>query len=195
MAKIFVIMGKSATGKDSVYKRLLEISELKLKKVVIYTTRPIRSGEVNGEEYFFVDEETLNKFKSDHKIIENRLYNTTLGPWHYFTVDDGQINLDESNYLIIGTLESYIAIKRYVGEKDVVPIYLEVDDGIRLRRALYREETQGNPQYSEMCRRYLADAKDFSHKKINEAGISKVYKNDDIELCIDEIKKDIKAKE
>ena len=59
MGKIYCIMGKSSTGKDSFYKKLLEDRELNLKKIVMYTTRPIRAGEVNGVEYFFVNEEKM----------------------------------------------------------------------------------------------------------------------------------------
>ena len=50
MGKIFCIMGKSATGKDTIYKRLLADGALKLNKIVTYTTRPIREGERAGEE-------------------------------------------------------------------------------------------------------------------------------------------------
>lgn len=50
MGKIFYVMGKSASGKDTIYKELRErIPELKT--VVLYTTRPIRDGETEGVEY------------------------------------------------------------------------------------------------------------------------------------------------
>ena len=57
MGKMVYLMGKSSTGKDTVYKRLLEKEELKLETIVPYTTRPIRAGEEQGEEYFFTDED------------------------------------------------------------------------------------------------------------------------------------------
>ena len=53
MGKIFYIMGKSATGKDHLYEALAGREELRLNPIVLYTTRPIRSGEQNGREYFF----------------------------------------------------------------------------------------------------------------------------------------------
>ena len=59
MGKIFCLMGKSSTGKDTIYKRLLEDQELGLQRIVPYTTRPIREGEQEGVEYHFVSEETL----------------------------------------------------------------------------------------------------------------------------------------
>ena len=59
MGKIICLMGKSSTGKDTIYKRLLEDQELHLKKLIPYTTRPIREGEQEGIEYHFVDEKHL----------------------------------------------------------------------------------------------------------------------------------------
>lgn len=42
MGKIFYIMGKSASGKDKIYSRLLANEQINLKKLILYTTRPIR---------------------------------------------------------------------------------------------------------------------------------------------------------
>ena len=52
MGKIFYIMGKSASGKDKIYSILLADQELNLRKMVLYTTRPVREGEENGKQYF-----------------------------------------------------------------------------------------------------------------------------------------------
>lgn len=52
MGKIFCLMGKSASGKDTIYSRLLKMPELTLKKVIPYTTRPMRQGEIDGDTYF-----------------------------------------------------------------------------------------------------------------------------------------------
>lgn len=192
MARLFIILGKSSTGKDTLYKKLMDCEELKLKTAVIYTTRPIRNSETNGVEYHFVDEAVLLKLQKENKIIEHRAYDTIYGIWHYFTVNDGQINLEESDYLMLGTLESYAQIREYYGKDKVIPIYLEVEDGIRLSRALYREQKQENPKYAEMCRRYLADEADFSEENLKKYGIIKRYQNIDIDVCLKEIENDIK---
>jgi Guanylate kinase. len=192
MAKIFVIMGKSASGKDTIYKKLLENKELNLKNIVIYTTRPKREFETDGVEYNFVDEDTFRELQSRNKIIEYRSYNTVQGIWYYFTVNDGQIDLDNNDYLIIGTLQSYGQLRDYFGQDKVVPIYIEVDDGIRLMRALLREQKREIPQYAEMCRRFLADCEDFSEENIAAYGIKKRYRNTDIDKCVQEIIADIK---
>lgn len=192
MGKIYIVMGKSATGKDTIYKRLLESSELVLKTAVMYTTRPIRRSEVDGVEYYFVDEATLTKLEMDNKIIEHRAYDTVHGVWHYFTVNDGQINLAIADYLMIGTLETYSQIRKYFGEEKVVPIYIEVEDGVRLQRAIKREQKQEQPKYAEMCRRFLADDEDFSEDNLKKHGIIKRYQNNDINICLQEVISDIK---
>ena len=188
MGKIFLLMGKSTSGKDTIYKELIKDEKLGLDKVVPYTTRPMRDGEKDGVQYFFKKENEYLELKSQGKIIEERTYYTHYGEWRYFTVDDGQINLKDGNYLVIGTLESYCYIKDYFGKENVVPLLIDVEAKIRLRRAMAREDKQEHPKYDEMCRRFLADEEDFSEDKIESAGITERFTNNaKIESCIDEI--------
>lgn len=191
MAKIFFVLGKSCSGKDTIFKKLKEDRKLNLNTVTGYTTRPMREGEINGVEYFFVNNEELEALKNQGKVIECRDYNTVYGVWSYFTVDDGQINLEKGNYLYIGTLESYEQMVRYYGKEVVVPIYVEVETGERLTRAVNRERQQENPKYTELCRRFLADEEDFCEENIKKAGIKKRYENNSLERCIEEIVEDI----
>ncbi len=193
MPKLFVIMGKSATGKDTLYKELIKNTDLGLKEVISYSTRPIRNGERDGVEYFFVSTDKLEELINEDKIIEIRQYNTVQGLWSYFTVNDGQIDLNNYNSLIIGTLESYEQIRNYFGKENIYPIYVEVDNGLRLQRALDREKSQETPQYTEMCRRYLADEEDFSEENLRRLGICKRYQNNDLDKCTEQIIKDIKT--
>ena len=186
MGKIYYVMGKSCSGKDTIYRRLTE-RHPELHTIVPYTTRPIREGERDGVEYFFVDQERMEEMRTSGRIIELRSYNTVRGIWNYFTADDGQICLQENSYLMIGTLESYQSMRDYFGKDALVPIYVEVEDGIRLERAIGRERKQIRPQYEEMCRRFLADAKDFSEDNLMRAGITKRFDNMDLEQCLSEI--------
>ena len=188
MGKMVYLMGKSSTGKDTVYSRLLQWQEGRLQKVVPYTTRPIRLGGEEGKEYHFTDDEGYEKLNAQGKVIESRAYQTYYGVWRYFTVDDGQIDLQRNCYLMIGTLESFLKMSAYYGREQMLPILLEVDDGVRLQRALDREKRQDHPGYEEMCRRYLADARDFSEEKIAEAGIEHRFCNTELTKCVEEIK-------
>ena len=78
MSNIYYLMGKSSSGKDTIYKRIKELHP-ELKTVTIYTTRPIREGEKNGKEYYFVNEEKLQQLLDDGKVIELRTYDTVHG--------------------------------------------------------------------------------------------------------------------
>lgn len=192
MGKIFYILGKSSTGKDTIYKRIRQQFENSLKPVVLYTTRPIRDGEINGVTYHFVAEEEYENIKSSGKIIEERSYNTVHGLWRYFTVEEKDFSISDDNYLMIGVLSSYESIRDYYGSNKVFPIYIEVDDGIRLERALKREMKSENRKFTEMCRRFLADSEDFAEEKIENAGIKKRFNNIDLDSCIKEIEEYIR---
>lgn len=186
MGKIFYCFGKSATGKDTLYK-LIKEKRPELKAVVPYTTRPIRSGETEGVEYHFVTNETMDGLKTAGKVIESRTYQTIYGPWTYATVDDGQIDLDKDSYLMIGTLESYTATRNYYGKELLVPLYIEVEDGLRLERALKREREQKNPKYAELCRRFLADDEDYRQELMDVAEVTKRYQNIELETCLNDL--------
>ena len=165
MGKIYCMMGKSSTGKDTLYKMLLEDGALSLKKIIPYTTRPMRRGETDGVEYYFCGEKELSGLLEQGKVIELR-----------------------QNYLLIGTLEAYGKLRDYFGKERVVPIYIEVEDGIRLERAIGRERQQREPHYEEMCRRFLADAADFSEEKLLDAQITMRFVNDDLKQTEENIR-------
>jgi len=182
-------MGKSATGKDSIYKKLLENDELNLKEVVLYTTRPMRKKETEGVEYHFVTEDRLKELRNTGKVIEERCFNTIDGPWYYFTVNDGKMDLTTGNYISINTLEGFNQIRKYLGNDKVKPVYIEVSDIELIKRAVKREEKQINPNVAELCRRFLADNADFSEENLKLSGIDvkSRFNNDELEVCVDKI--------
>lgn len=187
MSKIFYLMGKSSSGKDTVYRELMK--RYSFKKIIMYTTRPLRSGEVNGREYHFTTIPDFMALKKAGKVLEYRCYKTVQGPWYYFTVNDGQFDGDENDrFLLIGTLESYIQTRNYLlGKHKLIPVYLEIDPGLRLERALFREKQMEKPDYRELCRRFLADEEDFSEEMIQSAEIEVRFNNTDLESCVAEI--------
>lgn len=187
MGKLFYIIGKSSTGKDTIFQSLLEKKDLGLRPLVLYTTRPMRAGETPGLQYHFTDENGLAKLEAQGRMIELRAYHTVHGIWKYFTADTEATDLERSSYLAVGVLESFRSVRDYYGKDRVVPIYIEVEDGERLQRALDRERAQEEPRYAEMCRRFLADSEDFSEEKIQEAGIEKRFYNRELTECIEEI--------
>ncbi|MBO4898885.1 MAG: guanylate kinase [Lachnospiraceae bacterium] len=188
MNKLICLMGKSCTGKDTIYKRLVADEELNLNILVPYTTRPIRKNELSGIEYHFVSEEEYEKFAGEGLILEDRAYNTAHGIWRYFTIRDEQMIASDGNYIYIGTLEAYNKLKEKLGADKVLPVYIEVDDSIRIDRAVRREHKQAEPRFVEMCRRFLADTEDFSDENLEAAGIKDRFKNEDLDECLSEVK-------
>lgn len=187
MGIIFCLMGKSASGKDFIYRSLRGREDLQLKNIVPYTTRPIRFGEIDGLTYFFRTDTEAEEMERAGRIIEMRTYHTVHGDWKYFTADDGQIDLSQQDYLMIGTPESYMKIRDYFGAEHVCPVYVWVDDGERLERALRRERKQEQPKYAEMCRRFLADEQDFSAEHLKAAGIELMFENREKEQILRDV--------
>ena len=187
MGKIICLMGKSSSGKDTIYKKLLMQESVHLETIVPYTTRPIRAGEKDGVEYHFTDEEGYQTLLGQGSVIESRAYHTCYGIWRYFTVADAAVDLDKFSYVLIGTLEAFAQLRRFYGADKVVSVMIELDDGVRLQRALDREKAQDHPKYEEMCRRFLADAEDFSAEKLAKADINRTFYNDQLDGCLDEI--------
>lgn len=189
MSNIFYIMGKSATGKDTIYRKIKE--NMDLKSYILYTTRPIRSGEKDGVDYFFVTRNQIDEFNKQGKVIESRTYNTVHGPWTYATIADDQLK-QKGDMITVGTLESYNKIKEYLQNHKSVkvqPIYISIDEEERRKRAIAREAKQKEPKYAEMERRLKADNIDFSEENIKLAGITEkeTFKNYDLNTCVKEI--------
>ena len=124
MRNIIAIMGKSSSGKDSIYRILSDDTDFQFQNIVPYTTRPMRYGEFNGVEYFFPDEEEFQRLKSSGKIIEDRAYNTVMGIWRYFTVNDDQFNCNDKDFIMICTLETYEKMIEYMPYHNFIPIYI-----------------------------------------------------------------------
>ena len=150
MGKIFCVMGKSASGKDTIYNKILQDDSLMLSRIIPYTTRPIRDGETQDKDYHFCNEEDVKRLSAQGRIIELREYNTVYGVWKYFTVNDDDIDLrckrlsDSRN---TGVLHKDT---RLFGSDKVLPIYVEVEDGDRLIRAIH--PGKGASRYLNMRR-------------------------------------------
>lgn len=190
---IYVLMGKSAVGKDTVLKKLLEINNGSLNKIIQYTTRPIKENEKNGVEYYFVDEAFMKELENKGQIVERRLYRTVYGNWYYFTANE-EIDIEKKDYILIGTLEVLACLREYYGREYVNGIYLSLDDGERLQRALTRERGVKNPRYAEMCRRFLTDNEDFSEESLEKQRVEYIVDNTDLNTTLKNITDFIKKR-
>ena len=102
MNHIFYIIGKSSSGKDTMYSRI--VAELGLLPIVLYTTRPVRNNEQEGVDYHFVDNDRFREMLKSGMVIESRTYHTCHGDWTYYTAVDS-ISLDKGDCVGIGTIE------------------------------------------------------------------------------------------
>ncbi len=196
MGRIYMLIGKSASGKDKIYRSLIDDRRLNLNPIILYTTRPMREGESEGTEYHFTDIPHMKLLRDKGLIIEERVYHTIFGDWYYFTADDGSIDIEkDKEYITIGTIDSFVKMKDYFGDENICPVYIEVDDEIRLLRAIEREKKQPKPAYKELCRRFISDCEDFSDERLKNAGINKSFSNNStLEECISNIKSYINKK-
>ena len=161
MSRVFCLVGKSCSGKDTLYARILE-RHPELIPVIPHTTRPRRAGEVDGHNYWFVTETQLRQFEAQGDVLEKREYRTVQGLWTYFTL---RFDLD-TDRLLITTLAGARALMDCYGPGHVRVVYLHVDDRTRLLRYIDRESRQARPDYAEVCRRFLADQTDFSEEQL-----------------------------
>ena len=75
----------------------------------------------------------------------------------------------------------------YYGKEKLIPLYVTVDDGVRLERAIARERQQQEPKYTELCRRFLADEADFSPERLAELDVTEAFENQELEACVQAI--------
>lgn len=197
MGKLFMILGRSAVGKDTIFANLIKDQDLVLSPVVTYTTRPKRQAEEEGVQYHFVTERRMYDLEEQGKIIEKRVYHTKRGDWYYFTVDGG-IDLSQGSYIMIGTLDSYNSMKDYYFKKnhykechEVEPIFIDASDDSIYNRMLLREKDQKIPNFDELHRRFAADKEDFSKHNLSKAGINYVFENENLDQCLARIKQHI----
>lgn len=161
---IYMYIGPSSSGKDTFYKYTLD--KYYVKPIILNTTRPKRENEIDGINYYFTSKEKLDQMDKNKELIERRDYNTKYGIWSYATSSN---NIDLStNYITLNTWDGYQKYIDYYGDNVIVPIYFDTSDELRLERALLREKLEKNPKYDELCRRFLADKKDFTDKQIDK---------------------------
>lgn len=144
---MLVIIGESASGKTTLQEMLVNDND-KFKKVVTYTTRPMRKGEVNGKDYHFVSEDKFQKLIKNDFFVEHAKYRN----WSYGIAKKDCINAKDN--VAILTPAGLRALKR-IGA-DVKSVYLYVDRRSRLISILTRGD-----DIDEAYRRNLSDVGQF----------------------------------
>lgn len=149
---LIAIYGKSASGKDTYLNELIK-EYPNLNKILLATTRPPREKEIDGIDYLFVKDKEIKRDK------EKFLWPIEFNGWTYAIVKES-IKQDKIN---IGIFNTYWMTKLFedCGKTyDLITIEVFEADKTRLLRSLNRENS---PNCAEICRRFLADEKDFSN--------------------------------
>lgn len=96
---MLVILGKTASGKDTIVDEL--VNKYGYKKIIIYTTRPIRKGEIPDITYNYITEQDfLDKVRQGF-FAEYKTYKTVEGTWYYGSALQDYANLNEKCVIIL----------------------------------------------------------------------------------------------
>lgn len=157
MYKIVTLSGKAGAGKDRMMQEVLKVlreesPEFTINEIVSCTTRPMREGEVEGKNYYFLTHEEFAERLADGTMVEATIFND----WCYGSCLE-HMNEDGIN---IGVYNPEgVAILQSIPDIMVYSIFVDAPDKVRLLRQLNREE---NPDVKEIIRRFSADEADFS---------------------------------
>jgi guanylate kinase len=149
---MYVLMGPSAAGKDTIARSLESYGA---KRLVSHTTRPMRVGEKEGVEYHFLNDETFLKKKKKGDFLEDREYTTKAGVWRYGSEKKAY---QEADFCIL-TPDGIEAIEEDLVKNGIRPVKILVTapDETRVERSRRRGDDMG-----EVIRRLEDDKKRFS---------------------------------
>lgn len=163
MSKLFVIMGKSFSGKDYLKNAILNEKEFceenNIVELVRYTNRPMRDGEVDGREYNFINTEDVRKYMHSKSVISS--YDTEYGKWHYIT-DLSKMKKD-TNYITIADINDIIKYKEILPLEDICIIYL-IPPNWKIFQRFSERKDYGDDRYKEIYRRFVDDTYKFYYK-------------------------------
>lgn len=175
--KLAILFGESGSGKDYIFKKLVEKYPNLFNPIVRMTTRPKRKGEVNKKTYTFVSEEVMAQELLDNNILAVEIFNG----WYYGlpanSFDENKINL-----CILAPQSIEILEQDKPNDLQLYKFYIQADDKVRLERSLKREK---NPDCVEVCRRFLADKTDFSNLDFSYTIIKNMSKTPPLKEIID----------
>jgi guanylate kinase len=191
-SKVFMIIGKSYSGKDTLLENILSdkkfCKSLKLERLVRYTNRNMRDGEEDGKTYHFVSEAKCEQFRNNDKAVITS-FESKFGLLHYIA-DLSELKKDK-NYILAGDPESIEPYKNILGEDRLVVIYLMPPNWEIFRRFSERDDINDTTlKYKEIYRRFMDDIRKFSQSNDFLAGchciihLGKDYSIDDFKTAI-----------
>lgn len=155
-SKICVLIGKTASGKDTLARYMCE--NLGYERIVTYTTRPMREREVQNKSYHFISPDRFDRMVENNEFAEYKAYNPAQGgTWKYGSkITDDMLN-DGKKHIIILTPAGYRDVQKYFnGDDRIKSVYIEADNDTLRKRLLHRGD---DPKEAE--RRLESDDRDF----------------------------------
>lgn len=183
MQNIFIIMGKSGSGKDTILRKLEKLYKEDYTKLLIHTTRPKRENEVSGIDYYFDSKKDMCDNKSFLSLKTYTVfYRGKKEVWSYYIpLSDKEIIHNSKKPIIInGNRFIYKDLSERFGF-NVIPILISIDEDTRFKRLLDREFKMKKPNYKELCRRYLADSDDEEFYRKIESYNGFIIENKDVD--------------
>lgn len=173
---VVILVGASASGKSTLAKEF-EKQNPNFSRIVTYTTRPKREGEIDTVDYHFVSDEVFESMVKGDMFVEHADYRG----WHYGTAVNFGKNEDK---IVVLTPAGARAFRRYAKEHpelglDIFVVYLEVDRRSRLIKMLQRDS-----DIDECTRRSLSDVGQFDSFE-DEADC--VLNNDEYRIDVDSL--------
>ena len=157
--KIFALLGYMGVGKDTILKQVLKDMD-DVKPIISTTTRPMRKGETEGVEYYFIDDTEF--FRRGTDFVEQRIYHTKVkengvekdATWRY-GIERAELEKDDYLIVIVDSV-GYKELKNYVGNGRIVPIFISAPQEELRTRALARGDLE-----AEVDRRLKDDYERF----------------------------------
>ena len=167
--EIIILLGKSASGKDSIKKCAIE--EYRCKPVPLATTRPPRPGELKQKNYDFLTREEFEK----RNIVCRTSFHTANGLWFYGIYSGTELE-PNGKYITDINPGQYEEFMESYKNFTIIPVYIETNEEDRILHMIHREMEKENPDYKEVCRRICSDSSDFKEtnplmKKIRDQSI------------------------
>ena len=151
---IIVLVGKTASGKTTVANELCKHHGYK--RIVTYTTRPMRENEVQDVDYHFISDEQFNKMVENNEFTEYKRYNTAHGVWSYGSIITLEQEYSDDCYVIILTPQGLKDLSKKISR--YIAFYLNVDFKTQLERLKKRGDEE-----QQIIKRLKNDAKDFKN--------------------------------
>lgn len=153
---MLILTGMSGTGKSTILEKLCK--DYGYEKVVTYTTRPMRDGEVNGADYNFISVEDFEEKVKNDFFAEHKFYDTVYGRWYYGTSKCSICEGKMQKKGIILTPNGIDDLLSIIDSKKVFRLVLDE------KTLIHRLKNRGDNE-DEIVRRLLRDKEDFANVK------------------------------